>query len=333
MPNSSRHSPLVSVIVPSHNYARFVDELLRNVQAQTLQDWECIFIDDGSTDDTRATVEPFAAADPRIRYFHTPNRGLRGARNLGLSHSRGRYFQFLDADDLLEPEKLERQARYLDEHPEVGVVYGEARYFQDGDLEHLSLSQDGGNHPWTSTISAQGPELLKALVTAGITTVNAPLLRASVARMVGEFDEDREYAEDWDYWLRCALAGATFHFRHWPATRALVRSHGSSISQNRMHMLAGQVALRQALNARLQDPELIALNKRLEADTRILLRLEAALSERSFIRRSRRLLRAATAGRKLRWFAYALALPVGRNPRFKPFAQKLHAALRNPRSH
>src|SRR5919112_808436 len=126
-PNTSR--PLVSVVVPSYNYGHLIRETLESLAAQTYEHWECVVVDDGSKDDTRAVVEAYAAGDPRVRYVWQENARQGAARNNGLRHSSGDYFQFLDADDLLEPHKFERQVEYLESHPEVDVVYSGVRYF------------------------------------------------------------------------------------------------------------------------------------------------------------------------------------------------------------
>lgn len=107
--------PLVSVIMPAFNAARYISEAMASVQAQTIAGWELLVVDDGSTDGTVAMVMNAAVADPRIRLLATGGRG-RGpamARNLGLRASRGRYIAFLDSDDTWFPEKLAVQLRAL----------------------------------------------------------------------------------------------------------------------------------------------------------------------------------------------------------------------------
>jgi hypothetical protein len=105
----------------------------RLVQAQTYQHWECIVVDDGSTDNTDGVVRTFTESDSRIKYIRQENRGLAAARNTGIGTSAGNYFQFLDADDLIETEKLARQVEFLEEHPEVDIVFADVRYFKTGD--------------------------------------------------------------------------------------------------------------------------------------------------------------------------------------------------------
>lgn len=96
---------MISVIVPAYNVEGFIREALASVAAQSYADWECIVIDDGSTDGTLAVAEEFAAADPRFRLISHENRGP-GARNTGLDNARGEWICFLDADDMLLPHAL-----------------------------------------------------------------------------------------------------------------------------------------------------------------------------------------------------------------------------------
>src|SRR5688500_7922397 len=115
--------PLVSVVVPTYNYARFIGETFDSLRAQTYADWECVVVDDGSTDDTVEVVARWRERDPRIRYLRQPNQRQAAAKNTGLKEARGRYIQFLDADDLVEPRKLERQVEFLEATPSADIVY------------------------------------------------------------------------------------------------------------------------------------------------------------------------------------------------------------------
>ena len=251
---------LVSIIVPAYDCAHLIGETLNSVRTQSLVDWECLVIDDGSRDDTPNVVRDFVARDRRIRYFRQKNRRQASARNLGLKHARGEYIQFLDADDLIESHKLERQATYLDEHPEVDIVYGRARYFRD---DEASLSWDPlspDDRPPMPEISGQGREVLELLIQHNIVVVNAPLLRRKVIETIGLFDERLPPAEDWDYWLRCALQGLRFQFAGLPDTLALVRAHQQSSSQNRLPMLRAGARIRRKLLRSLKNPDLNRLN-------------------------------------------------------------------------
>lgn len=103
-------TPAVSVIMPMHNSAPFVGAAIRSVQAQDVDSWELLVVDDASTDGSPEVVAPLAAADPRIRLLRNNGpRGAAGARNTAIAEARGRYHAFLDSDDLWLPTKLEEQ--------------------------------------------------------------------------------------------------------------------------------------------------------------------------------------------------------------------------------
>lgn len=108
---------LVSIIMPSYNCGRFVEDTIRSVQAQTYQNWEILFVDDCSTDDTIRIVSEMKDKDERIHlYQNVTNCGAAVSRNIALKAAKGRWIAFLDSDDLWEPEKLEKQIRFMEAH-------------------------------------------------------------------------------------------------------------------------------------------------------------------------------------------------------------------------
>jgi len=116
-------SPKVSVIIPCYNYARHVAEAMQSVLDQDFQDWECIVVNDGSTDDSLTVIRSFAARDPRFMVVDQPNSGVAAARNKGASLASGAYFVFLDADDRIEKEFLSLLVREMDRDRTLGVAY------------------------------------------------------------------------------------------------------------------------------------------------------------------------------------------------------------------
>lgn len=111
------NSNLVSIIMPSYNCGQCVEESIRSVQAQTYKNWEIIFIDDCSTDDSVARVWSLKEKDDRINIYHNAkNSGAAVSRNAALRHAKGRWIAFLDSDDLWAPNKLERQIGFMEEH-------------------------------------------------------------------------------------------------------------------------------------------------------------------------------------------------------------------------
>ena len=244
---SSRALPTVSVIVPCYNHGHFIAQTLESLQRQTERSWEAIVVDDDSTDDTAGIVAALAAVDPRIRYVYRPHRGLSAARNFGLGLARGQYMQFLDADDLIEHEKLAHQVAVLAQHRDVGIVYGAARYFDASQPTTLRLNRYC-DEPWMPCVSGTH-EVLVALLEGNIMVVQAPLTRRQVLEKQGGFDESLPALEDWDLWLRCAIAGTAFLYTEQPGTRSLVRVNTASLSHNNAAMTAGAAKIRNKLAA------------------------------------------------------------------------------------
>src|SRR5688500_924354 len=114
----TEQQPLVSVIIPVYNGARFLRAALESVFAQTYRPIEVIVVDDGSADDSGVIAQSF----PEVRYIRQENQGVAAARNNAIEAARGEFFAFLDQDDLWTPEKLRLQIEHLLDHPEVGYT-------------------------------------------------------------------------------------------------------------------------------------------------------------------------------------------------------------------
>jgi len=254
--------PLVSVIVSAYNYGHFIGQTLESLQAQTYQYWECVVVDDGSTDDTAQVVARYTEKDSRIKYMWQKNRGPSAARNNGLMKTSGQFVQFLDADDLIESEKFERQVEYLEQYTEVDIVYGNMRYFDFENMNKRRYTMWGEDKPWMPETSGTGKEILTALIHKNILVINSPLIRRSVIDEVGLFDKTLKGPEDWDYWLRCAAQGKYFQYQELKGTLALVRSHSSSISKNREGMIRQVLRMRKKLAKTLVEDNLRQLNER-----------------------------------------------------------------------
>lgn len=109
-------TPLVSIIIPTFNRAQLIAETLDSVLAQTYQNWECIIVDDGSSDNTDEVVGQYVEKDSRFNYYHRPDEHLpggNGARNYGFKMSEGEYVNWLDSDDLFAKDKIEKQIQTL----------------------------------------------------------------------------------------------------------------------------------------------------------------------------------------------------------------------------
>jgi glycosyltransferase involved in cell wall biosynthesis len=216
-------APTVSVVVPAFNVEPYIRDCLGSVRVQTMREWECIVVDDGSTDGTAERVAK--CGDPRIRLIRQANKGVSAARNAGLAEARGRYVLFLDGDDLLHREALARLSAGLDADPQAVAAYGGV----------WALFEDGSSYPQKPLQRRRfvSGDLLEALMRWEIfLSVGCTLTRADTARAVGGFDESLRLSEDWEFWCRLAARGP-FRFvgavpeasyvrlRTWSASRQL----------------------------------------------------------------------------------------------------------------
>ena len=113
----------VSVIIPAYNQAAFIHKAVASLQAQTLDSWECIVVDDGSTDNTAEVVANIALSEPRVRLLQKQNGGSASARDMGLQQVQGEFIQFLDADDTIASNKLEQQVQLMErEHLDISYT-------------------------------------------------------------------------------------------------------------------------------------------------------------------------------------------------------------------
>ena len=136
---------LVSIIMPSYNCGQFVEKTIHSVQAQTYQNWEIVFVDDCSSDETIAQVQKIQVTDNRIRLFqNTKNSGAAISRNKALKEAKGRWIAFLDSDDLWEPDKLEKQIKFMEDN---GYAFSYTGY-QEIDTESKPTGRfvSGPNH-------------------------------------------------------------------------------------------------------------------------------------------------------------------------------------------
>ena len=306
------NKPLVSVIVPTYNYGSFIGETLECLRAQTYVNWECIVVDDGSTDDTAERVARFIERDARFKLLRQENAKQAAAKNNGLRNSSGQYIQFLDADDLIESQKFEKQVEYLEAHPEVDIVYGSMRYFKTETPDEKLYWVWGENKPWMPEISGSGKDVLTTLVRQNIMVINSPLVRRRVVDVVGLFDNSLPPAEDWDYWLRCAAAGMRFQFEDSPGTLALVRWHSASSSSDRRKMYISMLSIREKIEGITDDSEILLLNREHMIKDQETLALES-ITHAPLKDYLREMMRAALLSERtrhrLKWFACACAAP------------------------
>ena len=202
----------VSVVIPSYNSARFVREAVDSALAQTLAPLEVIVVDDGSTDDTAAALEP---RSDRIRLIRQENAGVSAARNAGIRSARGTLIAFLDADDVWLPEKLERQTPLHEQDPQIGLTHC-GLVEVDERLEPIRERLDGlsGDQVAETMLYGQGNRLHASGSTMMVT-------RAAI-EAVGGFDLDVPPSEDWELMFRAARS---FRIGFVPEPLVLYRQH------------------------------------------------------------------------------------------------------------
>lgn len=185
--------PTVSIIIPAYNQSQFLGDAIRSALGQTWAELEVIVVDDGSTDETPAVCREFS--DARFRYVRQPNRGLSAARNTGIREARGEFLSFLDSDDQFLPEKLEVLLAAFERDAALGLVAGQA----------VLIDQRG--RPLGEVFDRPLPDDPTELLLVNPLHVGSVLLRRDWQARVGLFDESLRSYEDWDMWLRLALAG------------------------------------------------------------------------------------------------------------------------------
>ncbi|MGD6778614.1 teichuronic acid biosynthesis protein TuaG [Sutcliffiella horikoshii] len=133
-------SPLVSIITPSYNAEKFIEETVKSVQDQSVTDWEMIIVDDCSSDSTRDILHRLAGLDSRIKVvLLKENGGAAVARNTALEHAKGRYIAFLDSDDQWKPNKLEKQLTFMKENNYAFTFTAYDLMNENGDLLNKTI--------------------------------------------------------------------------------------------------------------------------------------------------------------------------------------------------
>jgi glycosyltransferase involved in cell wall biosynthesis len=191
-----KSSPRVSVVVVTYNMANFLPEAIGSILRQSFQDFEIIVVDDGSTDNTREVMVQFSS---RVQYVRQGNAGPSAAYNHGDEIARGEYILFLDADDALMEEALEKAVSVMDGAPQAGFCYGQVRYM-DEDGKELMLSRQWPEGSGLMTAR----QVILELVNLRFILPSAVLFRRVCFREVGRFDQSLGYGEDTELFVRLA---------------------------------------------------------------------------------------------------------------------------------
>lgn len=251
--------PLVSIIVPCYNYGHFLAECLNSVLQQTYGNWECVVVDNGSTDNTSEVCKTFTTKDVRFKYQYTEQKGVSFARNTGIKHSSGKYILPLDADDKIEAAFLEKTVNAMESHPEICLVYSKARLFGAASRE------------WNL------PEYhFKDLLVENSIFCTALYRRSDYDKTQGYNEQMKEGFEDWDFWISLLKDGGKvfkvpevlFNYR----IRAQSRNH--SLDEAKQLQLRKQIYRqhKEAYEKAFSMPELLFENYRLKGQIRSMVR-------------------------------------------------------------
>lgn len=187
--------PLVSIIVPCYNQEEFLAEALDSVLEQTYENWECVIVDDASTDGSLAVAKRYAERDARFIYIeHQCNHGLSITRNTGIKASRGKYILPLDADDKIADRYLEKAVEYFSRFPDTKVVYSKARLFGAVNKEWILPDYSFDTLIWTNCLFC-----------------SSIFSRKDYEETIGYNPNMRYGFEDWDFWLSLLTPGSKVH--------------------------------------------------------------------------------------------------------------------------
>lgn len=212
---------LVSVVVTCYNYGRYLSGCLDSVLAQTYRNLEIVLVNDGSTDDTDAVVDPYMSL-PNFRYIKQKNAGQANAKNTGIRHCDGDFIAFLDADDRWLPEKIARQIA-LFRDPEVGVVYCLAGYLDEESRSVQYRMQSEYLQPRRGRVTDW-------LVYDNFVQFSSTVVRRECLDKFGSFDESLTMGIDWDLWLRISTS---YRFDYVPEELFRYRiGHSGQMSKN-----------------------------------------------------------------------------------------------------
>lgn len=200
--------PLVSIITPCFNNAAYIEETLKAIIMQDYQNWECIVIDDGSTDQSAKLIQEIAQKEPRIKYLYQANSGAAAARNNGIKNSKGKYILPIDGDDLIHPSYLSKGIPLLEAHPNIKVVCCKVKMFGAKSKEMILQ-----------------PYSFKKLLIQNQLTVSSIYRRSDYDKTTG-YDPKMFSSEDWEFWISLLKTGG--EVRKIDETLLYYRRHANS---------------------------------------------------------------------------------------------------------
>ncbi len=216
--------PKVSIIIPAYNAIAYLPKTIESVLQQTFTDFEVLIVNDGSSDNILQWADDIA--DARIQVISQSNQGVSTARNTGIAHAKGEYVAFLDADDLWDATKLEKQVSCLDNDHTIGLVY----------TWTLLIDQLGNPTGKSYIYYAEGDVWKQLVVRDFICNGSSPMVRRSCFEKAGLFDPNIAFGEDLDMWIRIA---AHYRFALIKEILTYYRRHPKNATTNREKLMHG----------------------------------------------------------------------------------------------
>ncbi len=198
---------LVSIIIPTYNRAHLIEETLNSIIEQTYKDWECIIVDDGSSDHTLEVLKSFEIKEPRIKAYKRPANKPKGAnacRNHGWSLAKGDYIKFFDSDDVMKPHFIKNQVKHLNANPKLDFCasYWEVWYADGSTMK---------NKPYTDIDYRENP-VKSYLLESHIFPTPAPLWRKAFLDTVDAFNEDLQRGQEADFHFNIMCKSPQYEF-------------------------------------------------------------------------------------------------------------------------
>jgi ubiquinone/menaquinone biosynthesis C-methylase UbiE len=213
-------TPTISVIIPTYNQAKYIDETLKSIFNQTFKDFEIVIVNDGSTDNTKKILSEWEKSCTNIKVIHQSNKRLPGALNTGLKNVTGKYVTWMSSDCYYEPTAFEKMKNVLDNEKDIGMVCSAFKIFGNREQGMYHNFKTGIIHNWD--------------MRKGNFVGNCFMFRKECVDKIGYFDEELECVEDWDYWIRIS---EHWKIRYIHEMLAYWREHGENMSNNRCFSL------------------------------------------------------------------------------------------------
>lgn len=191
-------SPLVSIVIPVYNSEKYIEETILSVQNQKYKNFECLILNDGSTDDSSEIIKQCISDDPRFSFFEQINKGLSASRNILIDKSKGKYIQFLDADDVLSPNKIFTQVKKLNECSQCKLSYTNFNFGEAEDIKNIKTNLD--------KLGLKKNDEISDFILRWETNLSIPphcfLVDLNFIKENNiRFDENLKNHEDFDFWL------------------------------------------------------------------------------------------------------------------------------------